>query len=139
MGSAMIADMVQGYDVMEELYNAKTAAINFVHEVCKVRAKGNLEDFMGICVGVMNEYKVCHFPLREVSQSWAPYETLCTQHSTTEASACIVTMQHVLQAAGAGATKEQSRRVDGAFLAVGALNDVLRSTVSFQASQLCPC
>lgn len=56
--------MMQGYDVMEELYNAKTAAINFVHEVCKVRAKGNLEDFMGICVGVMNEYKVCHFLLR---------------------------------------------------------------------------
>ena len=56
--------MVQGYDVMEELYNAKTAAINFVHEVCKVRAKGNLEDFMGICVGVMNEYKVCHFLFR---------------------------------------------------------------------------
>ena len=54
------SNMVQGYDVMEELYNAKTAAINFVHEVCKVRAKGNLEDFMGICVGVMNEYKVCH-------------------------------------------------------------------------------
>ena len=57
--------MVQGYDVMEELYNAKTAAINFVHEVCKVRAKGNLEDFMGICVGVMNEYKVCHLLFRD--------------------------------------------------------------------------
>ena len=50
----------QGYDVMEEMYNAKTAAMNFVHEVCKVRAKGNLADFMNICVGVMNEYKVTH-------------------------------------------------------------------------------
>ena len=50
----------QGYDVMEEMYNAKTAAMNFVHEVCKVRAKGNLADFMSICVGVMNEYKVTH-------------------------------------------------------------------------------
>ena len=38
------------------------------------------------------------------------------------------------QAAGPNATKEQSRRVDGAFLAVGALNDVLRSTVRAQAS-----
>ena len=43
---------------MEEMYNAKTAAMNFVQEVCKVRAKGNLPDFMNICIGVMNEYKV---------------------------------------------------------------------------------
>ena len=50
----------QGYDVMEEMYNTKTAAMNFVHEVCKVRAKGNLADFMTICIGVMNEYKVAH-------------------------------------------------------------------------------
>ncbi len=49
---------MQGYDVMEEMYNAKTAAMNFVQEVCKVRAKGNLPDFMNICIGVMNEYKV---------------------------------------------------------------------------------
>ena len=34
------------------------------------------------------------------------------------------------QVAGANVTKEQSRRIDGAFLAVGALNDILRSTVS---------
>lgn len=45
---------------MEEMYNAKTAAMNFVHEVCKVRAKGHLADFMNICIGVMNEYKVAH-------------------------------------------------------------------------------
>ncbi len=49
---------MQGYDVMEEMYNAKTAAMNFVQEVCKVRQKGNLPDFMNICIGVMNEYKV---------------------------------------------------------------------------------
>lgn len=49
---------MQGYDVMEEMYNAKTAAMNFVQEVCKVRAKGNLPDFMNICIGVMSEYKV---------------------------------------------------------------------------------
>lgn len=53
-----IENTLQGYDVLEEMYNAKTAAMNFVHEVCKVRAKGNLEDFMNICIGVINEYKV---------------------------------------------------------------------------------
>ena len=130
--------VVQGYDVMEELYNAKTAAINFVHEVCKVRAKGNLEDFMGICVGVMNEYKVCHFLLRRL-QIADTYKILCILFSTKLLSACVMMTQHLLQAAGASATKEQSRRVDGAFLAVGALNDVLRTTVSSQAAHLCPC
>ncbi|CAL5220954.1 g3058 [Coccomyxa viridis] len=82
----------KGYDVMEEMYNAKTAAMNFVQEVCKVRQKGNLADFMSICIGVMNEYK----------------------------------------AAGANATKEQSRRIDGAFLAVGGLNDILRATAPYK-------
>ena len=49
----------QGYDVMEEMYNEKTAAVNFLHELCKVRAKGNLDAFMGLCIGVMNDYQVC--------------------------------------------------------------------------------
>lgn len=49
---------MQGYDVMEEMYNEKTAAMNFVHELCKERPKGNLETFMALCVGVMNEYQV---------------------------------------------------------------------------------
>lgn len=52
---------MQGYDVMEEMYNEKTAAMNFVHELCKTRTKGNLETFMGLCVNVMNEYQVCIF------------------------------------------------------------------------------
>lgn len=38
--------------------------------------------------------------------------------------------QSAVQAAGQNPTKEQCRRMDGAFLAVGALNDVLRAQVS---------
>ena len=55
----------QGYDVMEEMYSEKTAAVNFLHELCKVRTKGNLEAFMALCIGVMNEYQVLaqHAPL----------------------------------------------------------------------------
>lgn len=49
---------MQGYDVMEEMYNEKTAAMNFVTELCQSRTKGNLEAFMGLCVNVMNEYQV---------------------------------------------------------------------------------
>ncbi len=33
------------------------------------------------------------------------------------------------QAAGKNPTREQCRRMDGAFLAIGALNDVLKATV----------
>jgi hypothetical protein len=44
---------------MEEMYNEKTAAVNFLHELCKVRVKGNLDAFMGLCIGVMNDYLVC--------------------------------------------------------------------------------
>ncbi|EIE23737.1 ARM repeat-containing protein [Coccomyxa subellipsoidea C-169] len=79
----------KGYDVMEEMYNEKTAAMNFVHELCKTRTKGNLETFMGLCVNVMNEYQ--------------------------------------------SPTKEQCRRMDGAFLAVGALSDVLKKEAPYKA------
>ena len=70
---------MQGYDVMEEMYNAKTAAMNFVQEVCKVRAKGNLPDFMTVCIGAMTEYKVGMFAVVpstlviSLSAAWAAY------------------------------------------------------------------
>ncbi|BDA47636.1 Importin-7 [Coccomyxa sp. Obi] len=83
----------KGYDVMEEMYNEKTAAMNFVHELCKCRTKGNLEAFMTLCINVMNDYN----------------------------------------AAGQNPSKEQCRRMDGAFLAVGALNDVLRGQANYKA------
>ena len=36
---------MQGYDIMEEMYSPKSAASNFLHELCETRAK-NLEPFM---------------------------------------------------------------------------------------------
>uniref|UniRef100_A0A061RWK7 Putative importin-7 n=1 Tax=Tetraselmis sp. GSL018 TaxID=582737 RepID=A0A061RWK7_9CHLO len=36
----------KGYDVIEEMYNPRTAAMNFLHEVCKVRPKMSLDFFM---------------------------------------------------------------------------------------------
>ncbi|KAK9839718.1 hypothetical protein WJX81_008385 [Elliptochloris bilobata] len=47
----------KGYDIMEEMYNSKTAAMNLVHELCKLRPRGNLDTFMKLCVGVMNEFQ----------------------------------------------------------------------------------
>ena len=49
--------MLQGYDIMEEMYNSKTAAMNLVHELCKLRPRGNLDTFMELCIGVMNEFQ----------------------------------------------------------------------------------
>ena len=38
----------QGYDIMEDIYSAKTAAMTFLHELCKARAKGNLDMLMQV-------------------------------------------------------------------------------------------
>lgn len=133
--------LMQGYDVMEEMYNEKTAAMNFVHELCKVRTKGNLEAFMALCINVMNEYQVR-------PSLWSVYPMppgkacLTSQMAECQGSALITRILtksggtstkirvFAAQAAGQNPTKEQSRRMDGAFLAIGALNDVLKSTVS---------
>ena len=37
---------MQGYDIIEEMYSPKSAAANFVHELCSTRPKGNLEALM---------------------------------------------------------------------------------------------
>ena len=50
---------VQGYDLIEDMYSTKTAAMNFVHELCKSRGKNNLSSFMQFVVQVMTEYQVC--------------------------------------------------------------------------------
>ena len=47
----------QGYDIIEEMYSSKTAAMNFIHEVCKMRAKAALDAFMVLIVKVMNAYQ----------------------------------------------------------------------------------
>lgn len=50
--------MLQGYDILEDMYSPKTAAMNFVHEICKIRAKGILEGFMGTIISVLSSYQV---------------------------------------------------------------------------------
>lgn len=50
----------KGYDIMEDIYSTKTAAMSFVHELCKARAKGSLDMLMAHLVGVLNEYKSAH-------------------------------------------------------------------------------
>jgi hypothetical protein len=42
---------------MEEMYNSKTAAMNLVHELCKLRPRGNLDTFIELCVSTMNDFQ----------------------------------------------------------------------------------
>eukprot|EP00887_Chlorella_sp_A99_P003658 scaffold7.g3658.t1 len=76
----------KGYDVIEDIYSTKTAAMNFLHELCKARPKGNLDMLMRHLAGVLAEYA----------------------------------------AERQGADAALARRMDGALLAVGTLNDVLK-------------
>ena len=71
------------------MYSSKTAALNLIHELCKIRPQHSLDAFMALIVGVMNAF----------------------------------------QAAGPNASVEQTRRMDGAFLAIGNLADVLKKKV----------
>ena len=41
----------QGYDIMEDIYSTRTAAMSFLHELCKARPKGNLEPLMAVSAG----------------------------------------------------------------------------------------
>lgn len=49
---------LQGYDLIEDMYSAKTAAMNLVSELCKQRTKSTLDPFMRFIVQVMTEYQV---------------------------------------------------------------------------------
>ena len=53
---------MQGYDIMEEMYNQKTSAITFVQELCKSRCKASLHTVMGLASQVLQEYQVRHHP-----------------------------------------------------------------------------
>jgi len=46
----------KGYDIMEEMYNPRTAAMNFLHEVCKVRGKLSLDFYMSHVVQCFDAY-----------------------------------------------------------------------------------
>eukprot|EP00884_Botryococcus_braunii_P004058 jgi/Botrbrau1/13653/Bobra.0292s0003.1 len=84
----------KGYDIMEEIYNTKTAAINFIHELCSKRPKGNLDNFMSHIAGIMTSFS---------------------------------------KAANEGTlTLQLARQTDGAFLAVGALTDVLKRKAPYR-------
>lgn len=46
----------KGYDILEDMYSPKTAAMNFIHEMSRVRSQGNLEPLMAHLVAVLNQH-----------------------------------------------------------------------------------
>lgn len=46
----------KGYNIIEEMYNPRTAAMNFLHEICKVRGKHSLDFYMEHVVRCFNAY-----------------------------------------------------------------------------------
>jgi importin-7 len=121
---------MQGYDIMEEMYSPKSAASNFLHELCEARQK-NLDPFM-------QQVKAEHLP----SYRLAAYLTACevpkVQHSSALCKTCylatlqisaIFTEQQAAAAVGGPVPQQIARRMDGALLAVGALSDILKHKV----------
>lgn len=47
----------KGYDIIEDMYSPRTAAVNFVQELCRCRAKENLPKLMGFLVQIFNRCK----------------------------------------------------------------------------------
>ncbi len=50
----------KGYDILEDMYSTKTAAVNFAHTLCSKKPKAHLERFMALLVHVLNEYMAVH-------------------------------------------------------------------------------
>uniref|UniRef100_A0A1D2AD30 Importin N-terminal domain-containing protein n=1 Tax=Auxenochlorella protothecoides TaxID=3075 RepID=A0A1D2AD30_AUXPR len=47
----------KGYDIIEDLHSTKTAAMNFLLELCKSRPKGNLDALVQHMVGILGEFR----------------------------------------------------------------------------------
>jgi hypothetical protein len=83
------------YDVIEDLYSTKTAAMHFLQRLCRTRRKSQLDAVMAQLVGLLKEY------------------------AAAAAAA-------VAGAGGARVPREVERRMDGALLAIGSLEDVMK-------------
>lgn len=47
----------KGYDIIEDMYSSRTAAINFISELLRKRGKENLQKFLAFIVGVFQRYE----------------------------------------------------------------------------------
>ena len=60
--------MLQGYDIVEDMYSPKTAAANFIHELGKSRAKGHLPMLMELVQKAFQDYLVSRPPMVQAKE-----------------------------------------------------------------------
>ncbi|GMH35700.1 hypothetical protein BSKO_03568 [Bryopsis sp. KO-2023] len=84
----------KGFDILEDIYSTKTAAVNFTYELCKNKGKLVLADYVQHLGGIMTEHNAA------------------------------------LQAGNV--PNDIARKMDGALLGIGAIDDILKRKKSYK-------
>ncbi|XP_065012601.1 importin beta-like SAD2 isoform X1 [Musa acuminata AAA Group] len=77
----------KGYDIIEDLYSPRTAAMDFVSELVRKRGKGNFQKFIHFIVDIFtryNEASVEFKPYRQKDGALLAIGTLCDKLKQTE-------------------------------------------------------
>nr|BAJ99987.1 predicted protein [Hordeum vulgare subsp. vulgare] len=93
----------KGYDIIEDLYSPRTAAMDFVSELVRKRGKGNLQKFIQFIVEIFmryNEASIEAKPYRQKDGALLAIGTLCDRLKQTDpykAELERMLVQHVFQ------------------------------------------
>ncbi|XP_020693789.1 importin beta-like SAD2 [Dendrobium catenatum] len=77
----------KGYDIIEDLYSPRTAAMDFVSELVRKRGKGNLQKFVQFIVEILRRYDEASIELKTYRQkdgALLAIGTLCDKLKQTE-------------------------------------------------------
>ncbi|GJN11879.1 hypothetical protein PR202_ga30114 [Eleusine coracana subsp. coracana] len=77
----------KGYDIIEDLYSPRTAAMDFVNELVRKRGKGNLQKFIQFIVGIFMRYDETSIelkPYRQKDGALLAIGTLCDRLKQTD-------------------------------------------------------
>ncbi|KAJ3675691.1 hypothetical protein LUZ60_004733 [Juncus effusus] len=77
----------KGYDIIEDLYSPRTAAMDFVSELVRKRGKGNLQKFIQFIVEIFaryNEAPLEHKPYRQKDGALLAIGALCDKLKQTD-------------------------------------------------------
>ncbi|CAM0905033.1 unnamed protein product [Alopecurus aequalis] len=77
----------KGYDIIEDLYSPRTAAMDFVSELVRKRGKGNLQKFIQFIVGIFMRYAEASIevkPYRQKDGALLAIGTLCDRLKQTD-------------------------------------------------------
>ncbi|CAN6270635.1 unnamed protein product [Urochloa humidicola] len=77
----------KGYDIIEDLYSPRTAAMDFVNELVRKRGKGTLQKFIQFIVGIFMRYDEASIeskPYRQKDGALLAIGTLCDRLKQTD-------------------------------------------------------